>query len=444
MHRSMTFKLPWYTRDKGVVMGRGPDPATAHSPAEFMELMRQLRRWADLSYRQLERNATDAGDVLPRATISAALARNELPREELLAAYVRACGSDDDTVSAWLETRRRLAMLGTATPPPVSEDVPQTTALAADDAAPQETPQGSEEAADEKQNPATSPADEPSPAPTGASDTGPADDHPATPHAQSNWRRQGPMVAIAACTVAGILTLTFWPHDNDSGDNHADNAPTGAPSLSTAPSTTPSDDTESKQPSSSPTASRPVTTDPAAPAAASPVEHEETAPSSSRPTSTPTPERADDSVRLPAAGWTSIHPASAPSRCLTEGRERNGRTTREIAVQHSCADAPLPRVYLEKLGGQTYRIQWHHPKNGVGCLTVDDASTSPGALLAPRDCTGSDSQTFRLEAASGGFQLRPLHSGLCIGFLPPVTDGAEAMQTACTGTSSQVFTFTAS
>lgn len=127
------------------------------------------------------------------------------------------------------------------------------------------------------------------------------------------------------------------------------------------------------------------------------------------------------------------------------GVERNGRTDREVAVQHSCADSPLPRVTLEKLSGQTYRIQWYHPAAGKGteCLAVDDASTSSGALLAPRDCADSNSQKFRLEASGGGFRLRPLHSGLCIGFLPPVEDGAEAVQTACTGTSDQVFTFTA-
>ncbi|MDT0612707.1 RICIN domain-containing protein [Streptomyces lancefieldiae] len=408
--------------------------------------MRQLRRWADLSYRQLERNATDAGDVLPRATISAALTRDELPREELLAAYVRACGGDDGTVSAWLEARRSLVMTGAGTPPAVSEDVPRTTALQADDDTPQGTPQSGEEAADEKQDPATDPADEPIPLPTAASATGPAVDSPGLPHARSNWRRQGPLVAIAACTVAGILTLALWPHDNGTGDDRADNAPTSAPPPSTAagttPSAAPSDDAESKQPGSSPTASRSATADPAASPLASPVDHEETTPSSSRPS--PTPKRTDDSAPLPATGWTGIHPASAPSRCLTEGRERNGRTTREIAVQHSCADAPLPRVYLEKLGGQTYRIQWHHPEHGTGCLAVDGASTTSGALLAPRDCADSDSQKFRLEAAGGGFRLRPLHSGLCVGFLPPVTDGAEAVQTACTGTSGQAFTFTPS
>lgn len=72
--------------------------------------MRQLRSWADLSYRQLERRASDVGDALPRATVSGVLAREELPREELLTAFVRACGGDAATIGTWLDARRRLAM----------------------------------------------------------------------------------------------------------------------------------------------------------------------------------------------------------------------------------------------------------------------------------------------------------------------------------------------
>ncbi|MFD5894987.1 helix-turn-helix domain-containing protein [Streptomyces sp. NPDC060366] len=90
--------------------GTGPDPEAARTPAEFVRAMRQLRGWADLSYRQLERRASEAGDALPRATVSGVLAREDLPREELLTAFVRACGVDAATVDTWLEARRRLAM----------------------------------------------------------------------------------------------------------------------------------------------------------------------------------------------------------------------------------------------------------------------------------------------------------------------------------------------
>ncbi|MFI2764311.1 RICIN domain-containing protein [Streptomyces echinatus] len=424
MYGSTAFKLPWYSRDKGVVMGQGPDPAAAASPAQFVELMRQLRRWADLSYRQLERNATDAGDVLPRATISAALSRDDLPRAELLAAYVRACGGDDDTVDAWLDARRRLSISGTASLGSASEDAPRTAAQEGDDA-PQETVPAPTGAAAQEQNPDTDPDGEPT-------SGDPADDTTGPASAQSNWRRQGPLVAIAACTVVGILALALWP-SNDGKGGDTGGAPTSTRHANASPST------RSTQPTSSPTKNRTADAGPAASPSASPVKQDKTA--------TPRPSHSATRVpsRMPTAGWTHMHPAASPSLCLTEGRERNGRTHREIAVQHSCADAALPRVYMEKLSGSTYRIQWHNPDpgKGIGCLAVDGASTSPGALLAPRDCADSNDQKFRLEASGNGYRLRPLHSGLCVGFLPPITDGAEAVQTDCTGASSQAFTFTA-
>ncbi|MGV9700418.1 RICIN domain-containing protein, partial [Streptomyces sp. NPDC003470] len=384
------------------------------------------------SYRQLERNATDAGDVLPRATISAALGRDDLPREELLAAYVRACGGDDETVAAWLEARRRLSMTDPMAPPPVPEGAPATAAAQDEEDTPQETPRDLEVHVHEDQH---------------DSDTGPAaaplraGDGDAAPDRRSAWRRHSPQAAIAACVVAGVLALTFWPHDNHSDGNRADRAPTGVPSSGTTPSapagvqpsgTAPGAGGETKDAGPSPTTELvPPPVDP-------PAEREEATPST-RPTHARTA-----AARMPASGAARIHPASASSRCLTEGRERNGRTDREIAVQHPCADSPLPRVELEKLEDAIYRIRWYHPGpgKGLGCLAVDDSLTSSGALLAPWDCADGDNQKFRLEASGDGFRLRPLHSGLCIGFLPPVTDGAEAVQTACTGASDQVFTFT--
>lgn len=87
----------------------GPDPAAALTAAQFVALMRALRAWSGLSYRELERRASAAGDVLPRATLAGALSRQELPREEVLTAFVRACGAGADEVIAWRQTRRRLA-----------------------------------------------------------------------------------------------------------------------------------------------------------------------------------------------------------------------------------------------------------------------------------------------------------------------------------------------
>ncbi|MET9324470.1 hypothetical protein ABZX75_30565 [Streptomyces sp. NPDC003038] len=90
--------------------------------------------------------------------------------------------------------------------------------------------------------------------------------------------------------------------------------------------------------------------------------------------------------------------------------ERNGRTNREIAVQRPCTEALQPRVYLESLGNQTYRIQWHHPEIGKGCLGVDEALVEGSQLLSPGDCTSALGQQYRLEPSGSGYRLRPMDS----------------------------------
>ncbi|MET8762416.1 RICIN domain-containing protein [Lentzea sp. NPDC004782] len=57
----------------------------------------------------MEEHAAEYGDVLPRSTVADMLRREALPRPELLAAFVRACG-DGQHLAAWLSTRERLAV----------------------------------------------------------------------------------------------------------------------------------------------------------------------------------------------------------------------------------------------------------------------------------------------------------------------------------------------
>ncbi|CAM5678759.1 hypothetical protein [Streptomyces afghaniensis 772] [Streptomyces afghaniensis] len=102
-------------------MGReGPLPREARSASEFVACMRRLKEWAGLTYRQLEANAERRGDVLARSTVADALRRDSLPRAEVVAAFVRACGRGEDT-DTWLEARDRLAA---AEPPPRAEKGP--------------------------------------------------------------------------------------------------------------------------------------------------------------------------------------------------------------------------------------------------------------------------------------------------------------------------------
>ncbi|UWP81587.1 hypothetical protein [Dactylosporangium fulvum] len=100
--------------------------------------MAALKQWSGLTYRQLQRRAQQAGDVLPHSTAAAALTRTTLPREDVVAAFVRACGGDESSVARWLATRKRIAaatVQGTAEPTQPTTDsdgpVPLAPALAA-------------------------------------------------------------------------------------------------------------------------------------------------------------------------------------------------------------------------------------------------------------------------------------------------------------------------
>jgi hypothetical protein len=109
-----------------------PDPAEATDPAAFVAAMRRLRVVTDLSYRTLERRAARTGASLPSSTISGALSRDTLPRADLLAAFVRACGGDEPAVERWSAARAALAAREEraeseprqSEPPPPSEPVP--------------------------------------------------------------------------------------------------------------------------------------------------------------------------------------------------------------------------------------------------------------------------------------------------------------------------------
>ncbi|MEV0663111.1 hypothetical protein ACIBI3_08210 [Actinomadura luteofluorescens] len=87
-----------------------PSPDGATDETEFIAALRRLKAWSGFSYRQLERRAADAGRVLPYSTASTALGRRSLPREELLVAFVLACGLDDDEAASWVAVRKRIAV----------------------------------------------------------------------------------------------------------------------------------------------------------------------------------------------------------------------------------------------------------------------------------------------------------------------------------------------
>lgn len=75
----------------------------------MVALLRRLRAASGLSVRELSRRAKERGDWLPTSALAAVLNRNSLPRPEMVAAIVRACGGDEATVDSWLAQRSRIA-----------------------------------------------------------------------------------------------------------------------------------------------------------------------------------------------------------------------------------------------------------------------------------------------------------------------------------------------
>lgn len=104
-----------------------PDPREARNPAEFIARLQDLKEWSGLTYRELAARAEALGDVLPRSTVANMLARTTVPREELLAAFVRACGVGPGEARKWETVREELALRGVYGPdePPPAWQAPE-------------------------------------------------------------------------------------------------------------------------------------------------------------------------------------------------------------------------------------------------------------------------------------------------------------------------------
>ncbi|MFF4243602.1 helix-turn-helix domain-containing protein [Streptomyces sp. NPDC001822] len=143
-----------------------------------------------------------------------------------------------------------------------------------------------------------------------------------------------------------------------------------------------------------------------------------------------------------AGGWVTISSAAMPDLCVTDGRDRTGGYASAVAVALPCADAGVPRTYLEPVGEGLFRIQWHHPVEGKGCLTVMSSGTGKGMIEPREDC--AQGTLFRLQPTSTAgresVRLRSATSPLCVGFAGNgTTEGAEAREEHCTNSSDQQF-----
>ena len=299
-------------------------PYEARDAAGFIASMQQLKERSGLTYRELEERAARSGDVLARSTLADVLRRTSLPRPDVLAAFVRACG-DERRVGAWLDARDRIA-------------------------------------ADIAAVPAAAPGPEAEAPPQSEGSTG----------SRPRRRPRGRTVALATALMVPLLALAAW------GLLPRSSGGPGAP---------------------------------------------------------------DTVSRTPADGWVTIRPARTPDLCLTDGRDRDGAYDSAVAVQLPCAQATVPRTYLEPAGEGLYRIQWHHPQEGKGCLTVMTTGPVKGMLEPRDDC--AQATLIRVEATgagSEGFRRHPAHSSRCFGIAGNDTaEGAEAVEERCTDAADQRF-----
>ncbi|MFD0319334.1 RICIN domain-containing protein [Streptomyces flavalbus] len=295
-------------------------PYEATDPASFVESMRRLKERSGLTYRELEVKAARNGDVLARSTLAAVLGRSSLPRPDVLAAFVRACG-DGERVTVWQDARERIAS-----------------------GAVEATP--------------TTPAD------LGDRDEGPTSAKP-PPSARPDRIRGAVLVAGSVVLLFAGLGLGLWLLLLEGGEESSGDEAAAAPS-----------------------------------------------------------------------GWVTIRPARTPQLCLTDGRDRAGAYASAVAVQLPCAEVTVPRTYLEPAGENLYRIQWHHPQEGKGCLTVMNTGPVRGLLEPRNDC--AQGTLFHLQPFGDGFRLRVAGSGRCVG-VADAGEGAEASEQRCGESASQRF-----
>ncbi len=347
-----------------------PQPRTATTPAEFVALMRRLRAWSGCSYRQLERRAEAVGDVLPRATLADALNRRDLPREDLLAAFVRACGADGDTVAEWVDARRRLAVAREKAPSPASAPP---------------APGGD-----------VSRPDEPLADDAGGSGTGrvPA----SSPVSEVSGRKAPARRLVAGAAAAVLLCLVgAWQFDRlSTGEAASPPSPPSSPiSATPAPS-------GSAAGAGGPAAARRwvrvrPAADPSLCLTAGRARHVSYDPEVAvlRPCAAAVPPRTfltavgDGLFRLQ---WDHPDPAKGVG-CLTVIPA--GPAAGMLEPWNDCTGArPNQRFRLEPTGGQGYRIR---PASSGRCLAVNGDDGRPGAEAVERPCASAAGQTFLIE-----------------------------------------------
>jgi hypothetical protein len=106
---------------------------------------------------------------------------------------------------------------------------------------------------------------------------------------------------------------------------------------------------------------------------------------------------------------------------------------------NTCSDGTLPGGGTPP-GPQPGTIARFVAKHSGKCLDVTSSGTANGTPLQQWGCNGTNAQAFRLQAATGGFNLVNVNSGKCVDVSGSSTaDGAAIQLWDCNGTSAQTF-----
>jgi hypothetical protein len=85
-----------------------PRPSDAHTPIEFVALMRRLQQWSGLTIQELESTATVGGDRLPTGRLAVLLDHDIVPPKDMVVAFVRACGCTPAAQREWIRAHERI------------------------------------------------------------------------------------------------------------------------------------------------------------------------------------------------------------------------------------------------------------------------------------------------------------------------------------------------
>ncbi|MFJ6353088.1 helix-turn-helix domain-containing protein [Streptomyces sp. NPDC092046] len=401
---------------------RAPDPREARNPAEFIARLQALKDRSGLTYRELSARAEAGGDVLPRSTVANMLARTTVPREELLAAFVRACGVPPERAQEWETVRAELAVrgrhgggpdrpAGPGGPGDGAPDGADAFRTAAPEAGPDELRTGTSDGPDgppadtdgppadtdgppagglggpaagvldglsagAPDGPPAGGPDGPHPLPAGAPAWPAAEEEPEEPDPEppSRWRRAlVGAVAVAGLVLATVSVVAFVRDDPRPGRAH-----------------------------------RPVLTAPA-----------------------------EGAVHIRVIG---------SDLCLNERRgSRDGQI-----YQRACAGADVPRYELKRLGGDRWRIVSVHPDFPVGCSGIPSGGRIPYAALEDSECGDPTRvERFTLEPHGTpvtGYRIVPADSatpGSCVTVVGDrMAEWSRLTQAPCTADArGQLFSF---